>query len=191
MWSFFVFLVTSFANVVVANLIPSSSGKIIDIIHSRFPRVQMPYVSDMMVLTQAMTMAAMVDAETLNFYFITMAITQFLRIFCMASTILPPLKNYHDKYRLGGINGSGTEYIFSGHACYAAISFIHLVHIVPWYVLIPYNIVSQSLIVLSHNHYTVDIILSWMIVPLVYLNVFQCNLNQACHRHMNTIFRLN
>mgnify|MGYP003641411489 CR=1 FL=1 len=102
-----------------------------------------------------------------------MAIINFLRILCMSSTILPSLKHYNNKYRLGGINGTGSEYIFSGHASFTTLSAIYLhKYGYDWKLLFIYNFITQGLIIITRNHYTVDIILAWIIVGLVYSNVY-------------------
>lgn len=182
MLSLFFYLSSSLLCVITAQLLPNDASKIVDIIHHNLPYLQWPYVSDALVLAQTILATTVMDTATLSEMFLIMGIVQIFRVLCSVSTILPPLKNYHDKYRLGGINGSGTEYIFSGHASYSAISAIYLYQR-GWANLLPlllYNILSQSLIVLTRNHYTVDVILAWIIVPLVYGNVQQCLRRSDC-----------
>jgi len=166
----------------VANLIHGDRVRVVDIIHSNISYIHTPYLSDVLVLIQTLGTAGVIDINTLNEVFLIMAIIQFLRSICSVSTILPPLKDYHDKYRMGGLNGSGTEYIFSGHASYSALATIYLYtrKIVPVLPLVLYNIISQFLIIATHNHYTVDIILAWIIVPLVYGNIQFCKSDEYC-----------
>lgn len=168
-------------------IIPSKT--ISDFIHDIFPRVKAPYVSDALVLFQTIGTAAIVDKESLTEIFLLMSIVQFSRVICNLSTTLPPLKNYHDKYRLGGINGTGTEYIFSGHSSFSAISTVYLYrkNLVPGWALLVYNLISQSLIVLTHNHYTVDVVLAWIIVPLLYGNFCYCKTLDFCQEKLNYI----
>ena len=120
--------------------------------------------------------------KTLDEMLLIMSIVQFFRSICSASTILPPLKHYNDKYRLGGINGNGTEYIFSGHAAYSAISAIYLYNknIIGPFSLIIYNIISQLSIIITRNHYTVDVVLAWIITPLVWGNIYFCTSSPEC-----------
>lgn len=170
MFYFPLFLASCYACTLIASNLPSCKNKIIDIVHEYFPPFQNSYFSDVGILLQIIYTIATIPYSSLNEIFLVMSIVQFFRILCFSTTILPPLKRYNDKIRLFGLNGSGTEYIFSGHACYACISFIYLYKhdIFPLYVLIPYNFITQFLVVLSRNHYTVDVILSWIITPLVY-----------------------
>ncbi len=189
MLSLLFFLISSIGCVISANLIKSQPGKIVDIIHTNIGRLRAPYLSDSLVLFQTIGTAALVDLEILSEILFIMSITQFFRIICSLSTALPPLKNYHDKYRLGGLNGTGTEYIFSGHASYSAISAIYLYthNIVPLWVICVYNFVSQFLIVVTHNHYTVDIILAWIVVPLIYGNIRFCQHHDQCREFMRPL----
>jgi hypothetical protein len=188
MISLFFFLLSSLGCVIAANLIKSDK-KIIDIVHHNLPYVHLPYVSDALVLTQTVGCATVLDHEALSEFFLIMGIAQLCRILTMTSTVLPPLKNYHDKYRMGGINGTGTEYIFSGHACYACLSAIYLYtyKIVPLHSLIVYNLISQMMIVLSRNHYSVDVVLAWIIVPLIYGNVIMCKQLEYCTENIVNI----
>lgn len=183
MLSLFFFLISSIGCVVTANLIRSKPHDIVDIVHSNLPRIQAPYLSDILVLAQTIGTVAIMDVNMFSEMLMNMGIVQLFRIVCSVSTALPPLKNYHDKYRMGGINGTGTEYIFSGHASYSALTAIYLYRggIVTLLPLFVYNFISQSLIVLTHNHYTVDVILAWIIVPLVYGNIVSCRKIEACN----------
>lgn len=150
----------------------SATFKIFDVVHEMFPIVNLPYASDILIFLQTMYSIAMVDILELEKLFFVLGTVQCLRILCFSTTVLPPLKTYSEKYRIGGLNGTGNEYIFSGHACYACVSAISLYEKgIDLRLLVFYNTVSQSLIVLSRNHYTVDVVLAWIITPLVY-NVF-------------------
>lgn len=188
MLSLFFFIISGLVCVISAGLI-TPSEKITDIIHTTFPRVKAPYVSDALVLFQTICTAGVIDRNSLGEILLIMSIIQLCRVICNISTILPPLKNYHDKYRLGGINGTGTEYIFSGHASYVCISTIYLYrkNIVPGWALLVYNCISQFLIVLTHNHYTVDVVLAWIIVPLLYGNFSYCKTIDWCSEKLEYI----
>jgi len=182
MISLFFFLFSSLSCVITANLIKSEHNKVVDIIHTNIPYINLTYFSDALVLAQTALTASVVDSQSLSEIFLIMGIIQIFRCLCSASTVLPPLKNYSDKYRLGGLNGTGTEYIFSGHASYSSLGAIYLytkgfVGIFP---LLFYNIISQFSIIATRNHYTVDIILAWIIVPLVWGNVHFCTQIPNC-----------
>jgi PAP2 superfamily C-terminal len=189
MLALLLFLFSSITCVITANLVREQE-KITDIIHSNLPIVNMPYISDILILLQTILAISIMSSESLIELFFIMGITQLFRVFCFFSTTLPPLKKYSDKYRLGGINGNGTEYIFSGHASYSAITFIYLYtnNIISFFPLLVYNIISQSLISLTRNHYTVDIILAWIIVPLIYGNVTFCKGDLECSSYIKFFF---
>ena len=184
---FTLFCVVNFIATLLAKMI-KSGNRVNDIIHNNFRKPKLPYVSDLLIFIQVLYFIGSID-EMINLYFLTLAITQLIRICCFTTTILPFLKNYDDKYRLGGINGSGTEYIFSGHAMYSAISTIHAIykgsinlHFILWY-----NIVTQFIVIVTRNHYTVDIILGWVITTLVYGNLRLCSYNEHCNETIKFI----
>jgi hypothetical protein len=182
MISLFFFVLSSLACVLTANLIKSDPVKVIDIVHHNIPYIKMTYLSDALVLAQTALTAIVVDSQSIAEIFLIMGVIQIFRCLCSASTVLPPLKNYTDKYRLGGLNGTGTEYIFSGHASYSALGAIYLYNkgVISLFPLILYNTISQMAIIITRNHYTVDIVLAWIIVPLVWGNVYFCTRDVEC-----------
>jgi hypothetical protein len=186
MLSLFVYLFSSLLCVVTANLLISHPTKIVDIVHYNIPDLKHSfsnnYLSDILVLSQTIFCVSLMDAESLTQIFLIMGITQTLKAICSVSTVLPPLKNWEDKHRLGGLNGTGTEYIFSGHACYSAISAIYLYNkgIANFLTLLIFNSLSQFFIVVTRNHYTVDVILAWIITFLVYGNLNLCLSLDSC-----------
>jgi hypothetical protein len=162
--------------------------KIIDITHEYLYPIPDYYISDIMILLQILFSAAHLPFSDLEEIMAVMSIVQFFRCLCSASTVLPPLKRYQDKVRIGGINGSGTEYIFSGHASYACATFIYLWGLGYKIPLVIYNIISQYIICASKNHYTVDVVLAWIIVPLVWKNIDFCLKHGECDSIKNVIF---
>lgn len=182
MISLFFFLISSLGCVITANQIKNHQTKVIDIVHNNIPSIKLTYLSDTLVLAQTAITASAVDSQTLAEIFLIMGVIQIFRCLCSASTVLPPLKNYTDKYRLGGLNGTGTEYIFSGHASYSALGAIYLYKkgIVGLFPLLIYNAISQFTIIATRNHYTVDIVLAWIIVPLVWGNMYLCKRDAEC-----------
>lgn len=176
MISLFLFLLSSTICIFSANLIQNDPVNVVDIVHKNISEIKITYLSDILVLAQTILTVTLLNMESLSEMFFIMSIAQIFRALCSFTTVLPPLKKYSEKFRFGGINGSGTEYIFSGHACYSSLSFIYLYKndIVPLPPLLIYNLISQFSIVASKNHYTVDIILAWIIVPLLWGNVYFC-----------------
>ena len=182
MISLLLYLFSSLCCVISANLIKNDPVKIIDIVHHNLPFLNVKYLSDFLVLSEIVLAVTLIDKDTLSELFFIMGITQFFRALCSLSTVLPPLKSYSEKIRLGGINGTGTEYIFSGHASYSAISAIYLYkkEILNFPFLFFYNLVSQFCIIITRNHYTVEIVLAWIIVPLIWGNVYLCKNSTDC-----------
>jgi hypothetical protein len=188
MISLFLYLFSSLFCVTIANLIKPDT-KIVDIIHNNFQIINYPYISDFLILIQTIYVLTIMDSESLSKTFFIMFIVQICKGLCSISTVLPQLKRYEDKYRLGGINGSGTEYIFSGHACYSCLSAFYLYFEKNFngLFLIFYNLISQFLIILTRNHYTVDVILAWIITSLVYFNIELC-IKTECNNYIAFIF---
>lgn len=146
-----------------------------DIIHDNFRKVNNCYISDIMIFLQLLYSVFILNKKEIYDICSIMSLNQILRIICMKVTVLPLLKRYNDKKRFLGLNGNGTEYIYSGHASYSAITFIYLLSRFNRYgkfSLVIYNIISQILIIFSHNHYTIDVILAWLIVFLLYTNTY-------------------
>jgi hypothetical protein len=182
MLSIIKFLISSLLCVTTAKFIKNDNTKIIDIVHNNFKIVNYHYISDFLVFSQVLFGFIKLQLYTIKEIFLIMSVIQVLRSICAISTVLPPLKNYRDKIRFGGINGYGTEYIFSGHASYSAIFSLYLYseNILGFYTLFLYNCISQFLIVVSRNHYTVDVLLAWIIVPLLYSNLQFCKRDEHC-----------
>lgn len=176
------YLISSFLCMAVGRNIKNSVYEIRDCLHIRFQTFELDYLGDIMVLFQLVyTLVFLERIEELHEFCYVMSIIQFLKMICSSSTVLPPLKNYSDKIRLWGINGSGTEYIFSGHASYSAICFMMLLrsnYSLPF--LIFYNFFSQFFIIISKNHYTVDVLLGWIISCSVWFNVILYEKIQKC-----------
>lgn len=190
MLGLFLLAVSSICCITTAKLIRNHKEKVVDIIHSNFPKIHAPYLSDSLVAFQLVKTVNNITVDNLNEILVIISIVQFLRSICSISTVLPPLKHYSDKYRLGGINGSGTEYIFSGHASYSALTSIYLYKngITSFFSIFVYNILSQFLIIATHNHYTVDIILAWIITPLIYGNIRFCRQLEWCESKISYLF---
>lgn len=189
MFSALLFLLTSLACVSFANLIKNDRVRIIDIVHENI-YLNQPYISDVLILLQVLFAIAVMEQPEFSEGCLIMSVVQILRVICSCSTVLPPLKNYHDKYRIGGINGNGTEYIFSGHASYSCLTSLYLFKkgYNPIYLLL-YNFVSQNMIVITRNHYTVDVVLAWIIVPLVYIALQYCYLTDVCNRQISLFLK--
>lgn len=182
MLSVFMYLISSFLCMITGRNIKNSEFEIRDCLHIRFQTFELDYLGDIMVLFQLIyTLFILENMEELYEFCTVMSIVQCLKMICTSSTVLPPLKNYSDKIRLWGINGSGTEYIFSGHASYSAVCFMILLrrnYSLPF--LIFYNFCSQFFIIISKNHYTVDVLLGWIISCSVWLNFILYEKNQKC-----------
>lgn len=146
------------------------SKKVSDIIHDNITPFPDYYISDILCAIQILHSFMYLSVVQLSETLYVMAFIQFLRGVCTLSTRLPSLKRYDDKARFGGLNGTGSEYIFSGHASYCCIAsiFLWINNLWKLHNIILYNILSQFLVIVSRNHYTIDIVLAWAITPLTY-----------------------
>jgi hypothetical protein len=170
--AFFCYLISSWLCIKAAKTIEPNSKIIIDFIHTRTDPIPSRYTSDVLVLCQGIYTLCYFTRQDLVESFWIMSLIQCFRALCSLSTALPALKAYNEKERLWGINGTGTEYIFSGHASYSALCTIYLYKnkLVNNMTLFLYNIFSQYLIIATRNHYSVDVVLAWIIVPLTYFS---------------------
>jgi hypothetical protein len=187
MLSILVFIFSCCLCIYTAQNIKNPNNKIVDFIHTTIPYIDsLEYWSDILIFIQIFFCIYISSINDIVEMFLIMSITQVYRTICNVSTTLPQLKKYSDKIRLGGINGSGSEYIFSGHASYSAITFIYLIRYgYNIYLLSIYNLFSQSLITITRNHYTVDIVLAWIIVPLLWCCLFLCKKDIKCENNIN------
>lgn len=157
---------------------------IIDIFHNLL-FIKDYYLSDIMIVSQGLFTLLFVDYSEFEDICFIMAMTQILRSILSTVSILPPLKKYSDKNRVFGILGSGKEYIFSGHASYAALSTIYLIkkNVVNIFLLSLYNLISNMIIIFTRNHYTVDVLLSWIIVPSLWYNLHLYKRLEHCDKN--------
>jgi len=179
----FLFSSSSLLCVFLASMI-KPQNKIVDIIHENTQPVKFCYLSDIMIFLQVCYFMCKVNYSTISEFLLQMSLLQLMRCVCFSSTVLPPLKKYSEKYRFGGINGSGTEYIFSGHACYSALTsfYLYKLKFSSFLPLFFYNLVSQFSISLTRNHYTVDVVLSWIISVLLWSNINFCKNDPECNK---------
>ena len=172
-YCFLYFLCSSFLFLNISHKIKNHTT-IQDIIHKNFPDLQhssLKYLSDILLSCQLLLLLTNITSSILVEFFIIVGTTQFMRCLTVSTTILPKLTHSDNKVRLWGINGTGKEYIFSGHSVYGCFFYLYLIRLgYDWKVLTLYNILTQFLTVATHNHYTVDIILAWFITLLLYSN---------------------
>lgn len=187
MTSVYIFCISCLTCILSSRFIKNHNTKIVDIIHNNFRIFKYHHSSDFLIFLQILFGIIKLEIYTIKEILLLMSIIQFLRSICSITTVLPPLKNYKDKIRFGGLNGYGTEYIFSGHASYSAVTtlFLYSENILGFYTLFLYNCISQLLIVVSRNHYTIDVLLAWIISSLLYSNLQLCKRNEDCFEMVN------
>jgi len=190
MFSLFLYLSSILFCVTISNNLKNHPTKILDVMHEKIPELKAQYLGDILVFVQVAFCTTIITWKELNLFFLIMGFTQFLKGICSFVTVLPPLKSYQDKIRIGGLNGCGTEYIFSGHASYCALTFIFLVEKFSgvFFPLLAYNIITQVIIVISRNHYTIDVILAWIIVVLFYNNLGLCLQLEWCYNRFQVLY---
>ena len=176
------FVISSTLCVTVAKHLRFHHSYVYDPLHICLPYIDFKYFSDVLIFIQLFLFFINLTNQIIIEFMIIMGCIQFMRALTICSTVLPPLKHFNGKIRLGGINGIGTEYIFSGHASYACLSAIYLASqgVCHWFPLLVYNILSQLMVIVSHNHYTVDVVLAWIITPLLYSNLKLCQEVDFC-----------
>lgn len=98
-----------------------------------------------------------------NKSFATFSVVTFFRGLCIAATVLPPLLPVGIPNPLMLFVGHGYDYIFSGHAAYAASWILNS----PGYLELFLGAVQAWSLIASRMHYTVDVLLAWIITWLV------------------------
>ena len=106
-------------------------------------------------------------------------IMAFLRILTCVSTLIPPIKGRYKKERsdennlLNYVVGHNYDKIFSGHTGVMLICVLisiseNLVNITNKFILAFLGVLYSILILLTRQHYTVDVLLSYMIIIPLY-----------------------
>lgn len=176
------FICSSLLCLEVAKYIPYEDGKVVDIIQNNIPYLDQKYTSDFFIISEVVVFLLTSSMTDISEGMLIAGIAQFMRAITICTTVLPPLRHNGNKIRMFGVLGHGTEYIFSGHSVYSCISTIYLFKnkIVSYEYLVIYNIIIHFLIIVTHNHYTIDVVLAWLIVPLIYGNLHFCQKVTEC-----------
>ena len=107
----------------------------------------------------------------------------FLRFLTCISTLLPPIKGRYKKERSDDSNllnyliGHNYDKIFSGHTGVMLICVLititnNLVNKTNQIIVSILGVIYSILILLTRQHYTVDVLLSYMIVVPIYYNLY-------------------
>jgi hypothetical protein len=167
----------------------SKSHILPDILHKLF---YLPdyYISDIMVFLEGLFLLYWIEYQNFKEAILILSISQFTRSILSSVTILPPLKKYNDKKRLYGILGTGRDYIFSGHSAYSALITIYIIKqkLIDTYDILIYNIICNLIIIFTRNHYTVDVLLSIIIIPSLWLNLHFCKNIDYCKDKIEWMF---
>ena len=114
-------------------------------------------------------------------------IIRFIRMVCMLSITMPPAdKNCFKKLKLKQksfkyikfITGHCGETIFSGHTTLLVLCMLFIMPKVNNFfkiLLFVYGLIGSILIIALRHHYTIDVILAWVITILVYISYFGKN----------------
>ena len=104
-----------------------------------------------------------------------------LRVPCLLVTMFPPLNPGKPNSNFGFLTvlkhlALGTDYetIFSGHAAVVAASLLAARPYLPWTILASIGTLHTGLILSARNHYTVDILVAWMLALLLWWNDQRC-----------------
>ena len=151
------------SNTILSRIIPQSPDKIVDLAHTYLPKVQNTYISDVSTVAPIIYFTFYGERWMHEEYCVVAGLSYFLRGICMVPTVLPPL-NINKGHRFGGLLGTGTEYIYSGHAIHHALLPHYLRLITGYHIILfwTYSIFSSLLVILSQNHYTIDVVLAWL-----------------------------
>lgn len=170
-----------------------------DIGHTHLPYVKNYYLNDVFLILPNLYMVYILHINKklflLKHYLLLVLILYSLRWFLHNTTVLPVIKskqkdkNYVKKYCANKINLNGgcNDYIFSGHVTLVLLSLMFIMYakgeVVPELVI--YSVFFSVLVICSHTHYTVDVLLAWIITILMFTSYFLCIDNEKCSNLFN------
>lgn len=164
------------------NFYKKNSKKVYDILHELLPHIpHFEYVSDIIMLL--VTLSVIILDYKLLYEIAGFAITiSIIRAFFINATILPKNEICNIKYS-SMIRGGCYDKIFSGHFAFTLLSSLILFKndLINGAIFTMINFINGLFIILSRNHYTIDIIVSIFVVLLVYQNNMNlCELLDKC-----------
>lgn len=186
-WYLLLYLIHVLGNIIIIKLGNSSDIKnrkqLPDLVLDRglFLKGLLPYMDLLLIL---FTIPLFFKDKLSNFItlFKFVGIMAFLRFLTCVSTLLPPIKGRYIKERsdennlLNYLIGHNYDKIFSGHTGVMLICILititnDLVNKTNQIIISILGVIYSILILLTRQHYTVDVLLSYMIIIPIYYNL--------------------
>ena len=106
--------------------------------------------------------------EEYQSYFYYHAILMLLRFICFHSTILPPPMPLKVRFSFGVIPNFDYDLMFSGHTMTCVLCLFFAQNAFCYYIILINSILCSIMLILTKEHYTIDIIVAWMAVYNIY-----------------------
>lgn len=158
---------------VVINNIPYTYT-IIDIGHSLLPvvdRKKYGWINEIAIFSQIIFSLTIPMEDIMNCMTL-IGIFYWIRAFTIPLTIAPSIKNENETVKWYGIFGGVNDLLpFSGHT---GVIVITLLYIHKFYgpviglTFFVYSFLNSLFIIVLRNHYTIEVVLSWLFCPLLY-----------------------
>ena len=164
-----------------------NNKNIYDLGFNYIPRInnKYKYIDDVLILIIFIVMLFF-KINYINFISVYLII-RFIRMICMLSITIPPAdKNCFKKQKVRQksfkyikfVAGHCGETIFSGHVTFLLICILFIMPKVNNFfkiLLFVYGLIGSILIIALRHHYTIDVVLAWVITILVYISYFGKN----------------
>jgi len=149
---------------------------IYDVIHDNVPNLKSTGVTDLLTILPIIYFLLTSNVDTIGDYLFQWSIVFILRMITVRSTVLPRLPEGNDYKQRNPMFGACRDYVFSGHVSSALLASMFIGKANPrlWPLLGLYNGMTAFMIVAQRKHYTVDVLLGWMITTLVHVSLRPC-----------------
>lgn len=153
-------------NLVAINTLPYTFN-MKDIGHETFPLIPRKYsfINDINLTLQLVLFMSFSDWNIIRRLLFSISIFYFIRACTVHLTIAPSIKHYTEKINYLGIFGAINDLLpFSGHM---GLGTLMLYYSPFFYLYLVLNILLGYFIIALRNHYTIEVVLSWLFCPLL------------------------
>ena len=183
-------------NVISLKYLNHTDNNIRDLCHEYLPKIKYRYQDALVPIIVTYMIYVLYNTKKLYLlkdYGFLILILYIIRFILHQVTILPTIKrddeNIQKKCTTKGINITGgcNDYIFSGHMTSIILPILFIMYATGKIsiFLILYGILSGFTIIMTHEHYTVDVLLALIISILSFSSHFLCQANNQCSKFIN------
>jgi hypothetical protein len=169
--SIFLISLLFISNDYILNNFADNNYKLFDLLHYLTP----DYFTNLSPISDFMTITLLVISSIFLYnkhsvipFYKCIVLCQLLKKFVGMLTILPDSSGYCEKKSFQIILGRCNDLVISGHACTILTCYFFLSPYIKSSILSIYVILNLILIVLSRNHYTIDVIFSFFVTNFIF-----------------------